>query len=105
MLESLGFSSVFTADGGEMLKAYAKARRSRKPFDAVILDLTVRSGMGGQEAARRLLELDAGVCALVSSGYANAPILANHAEFGFRAALPKPYTLGALARALEEALG
>lgn len=105
MLENLGYAAVFRRDGAEMLRAYTEAARGNEPYDAVILDLTVRSGMGGEEAARRLFELDPDARAIVSSGYATAPILSRYASFGFRAALPKPYSVAALARALEEATG
>ena len=41
---------------------------------------------------------------LVSSGYANDPVLANYIEYGFNGAIPKPFTLKELGRALAQAL-
>jgi two-component system cell cycle sensor histidine kinase/response regulator CckA len=65
-------------------------------FDAVILDLTVKGGMGGEETLKRLLEIDPGVLAVVSSGYSGNAVVANYREHGFATFLNKPYKLEAL---------
>ncbi len=54
-----------------------------KPFNAVILDLTIRGGMGGKDAVKKLREIDPNVKAIVASGYSNDPVLANFKEYGF----------------------
>lgn len=64
----------------------------------MILDLTVPGGMGGKDTLARLLEQDPAVRAVVSSGYAHGPELANHRARGFLAAITKPYSLRELAR-------
>ncbi len=66
---------------------------SGKPFDAVILDLTVKGGMGGKDAVKALLGLDPQTKAIVSSGYSNDPVMTNFRAYGFIEALPKPYTV------------
>jgi CheY-like chemotaxis protein len=105
MLQCFGFQTVCVPGGEEMLRAYEEARRGGRPFDVVILDLVIRGGMGGEAAVRELLKLDPGARAVVSSGYADAPVLARFRDYGFRAALPKPYSHRVLALVLEEALG
>ena len=105
MLDLLGFRTVCVSDGEAMLRAYEEARRAGAPFDVVIMDLTIRGGMGGEEAIRELLKLDPAAKAVVSSGYADAPILARYRDYGFRAALPKPFSGRVLALVLEEILG
>jgi DNA-binding NarL/FixJ family response regulator len=47
--------------------------------------------MGGMEAIKRLLDIDPGVKAIVSSGYSNDPVMADFKKYGFRAVLAKPY--------------
>ena len=79
------------ANGEEMLHLFKTARTSDDPFDLAILDLTIRGGMGGQEAMRELLQLDPSVKVIVSSGYSNDPILSNYRDFGFRGMVAKPY--------------
>jgi len=70
----------------------------------VIMDLTVRGGMGGKEAMAELLRLDPAVCAIVSSGYSSDPVMANHRTYGFRGMVPKPYKFSDLAKAVREVL-
>jgi DNA-binding NarL/FixJ family response regulator len=48
----------------------------------------------------RLRAIDPQVKALISSGYANGPVMAHWAEYGFRGVIPKPYTLERLQEAL-----
>lgn len=47
---------------------------AEKPYDVVILDLTVPGGMDGKEAINKLLEVDPEVKAIVSSGYSDDPV-------------------------------
>ena len=91
MLEELGYESEFAEDGAQAIKMFKEAKEAEKPFDAVILDLTVPGGMGGKEAINKLLELDPEVKAIVSSGYSDDPVLANFQEYGFKGMMPKPF--------------
>ncbi len=42
-----------------------------KPYDMVILDLTIPGAMGGNEALAELIKIDPKTKAVVSSGYVN----------------------------------
>jgi two-component system, cell cycle sensor histidine kinase and response regulator CckA len=70
------------------------------PFRAVILDLTVRGGMGGRECAGEILSIDPGALVLVSSGYSNDPIMSEYRSYGFRGVITKPYDIAELGHAL-----
>ena len=83
---------------------WREARDAGRPFDVVVLDLTVRGGMGGAETMRRLLALDPDVKAVVSSGYADDAVLAAYTQHGFAAFLKKPYDVRTLQRTLETLL-
>ena len=83
-------------DGREAVERFRNAREENNSFAAVILDLTVPGGMGGKESACLLREIDPGVVLLVSSGYSNDPVLADHARYGFNGALCKPFHADAL---------
>jgi signal transduction histidine kinase/CheY-like chemotaxis protein len=100
LLEMLGFETVCVADGLEAIRAYQEALRQKRPFDAVIMDLTVPGGAGGKEAIGGLLKIDPEVKAIVSSGYSQNEVLANYASFGFQAVLSKPFKLEELALTL-----
>ena len=89
----------------EAIELFQKALELGHPFDALILDLTVRAGMGGKEAIRRLREIDPGVKAIVSSGYSNDPILADFKNYGFWGRIAKPYTAENLSRILADVIG
>jgi two-component system cell cycle sensor histidine kinase/response regulator CckA len=70
----------------------------------VILDLTVRGGMGGAETIKELLQFDPGVKAVVSSGYSDEAAVANFHDAGFRTFLKKPYNVEKLRDAIIEVL-
>lgn len=95
-LQSLGYTAESADDGQAAVDRYVAARTAGQPFDAVLLDLTVRGGMGGLEALRELRKHNPAVSAIVMSGYANATELRDFTRHGFKAALTKPFTLDEL---------
>ncbi|OGQ95597.1 MAG: hypothetical protein A2521_07925 [Deltaproteobacteria bacterium RIFOXYD12_FULL_57_12] len=104
MLAVIGYEVEQTEDGVEALDSYQKARNEGRPFAAVIMDLTIPGGMGGKEAVQKLLALDPVARVVVSSGYANDPIMADFTKYGFRAVVPKPYRIEGLSRVLHSVL-
>jgi len=101
LLGYLGYSAVTCGTGEEAVRLYKEAGDSGLPFFAAIMDLTVPAGMGGKEAAQQILEYDPGARLIVSSGYSNDPVMAQHAEYGFCAAVIKPYRCPELQKALK----
>ena len=91
LLELLGHTVDLVEDGQRAIELYQEAKNQGRPFDAVILDLTVRAGFGGQEAVRALLKIDPGVKAVVMSGYADDPVVQHPESHGFIGALAKPF--------------
>jgi len=104
MLGILGYEAGFAKDGAEAVELYKKAEQSVRPFDAVIMDLTVPGGMGGKEAVRKLAEIDPEVKAIVSSGYSDDPVMADFRKYGFSNVVAKPYNIKELGDALYEVL-
>jgi len=104
LLTGLGHSVDLAERGEEAAEKYREAKSAGTPFDIVILDLTIRGGMGGAEAMRQLREFDPGVKAIVSSGYSDDAVVANYREHGFAAFLKKPYDLTVLQATLNEML-
>jgi two-component system cell cycle sensor histidine kinase/response regulator CckA len=90
-LEHLGYEVTDAEDGQEAVNAYRKALESGAPFDLVILDLTVREGLGGQLAMERLKMIDPGVRAIIVSGYVDDPVVENYGDYGFLGALKRPF--------------
>jgi CheY-like chemotaxis protein len=104
MLNYLGYSVETAADGGAAVNAYRRAREAGRPFGLVILDLTVKSGMGGKDTLQELRRFDPDVLAVVSSGYNEDPVMTDPQGFGFAAVLPKPYALKELTDLLSKTL-
>ncbi|MEZ6010155.1 MAG: PAS domain-containing protein [Planctomycetota bacterium] len=105
MLKSLGYRPSTAENGQQALELYAHAMGKKQPFDLVIMDLSIPDGMGGAEATRRLLELDAEACIIASSGHYEDPVLLQPEEHGFRGVLDKPYRQEDLGAMLREHLG
>ena len=106
MLKHLGYEDIeFAADGAGAIKLYEAAMESGQPFSAVILDLTIPGGMGGKETIRKLLRIDPGVKAIVSSGYVDKSVMAKYREYRFSGMVVKPYTLEELSQALRDVIG
>jgi len=103
MLRHLGYQAGFAPDGEEAIQLYAQAKESGKPFDLVIMDLTIPGGMGGKEAIKKLLEIDPGARAIVSSGYSTDPIMSEYQNYGFQGVIVKPYVIEEFSQVLHKA--
>ena len=104
MLSYLGYDFEIARDGTEAVEIYARALKADKPFDLVIMDLTIPGGMGGKEAVRKLQRLNPRVKVVVSSGYSNDPVMSDFKSFGFCDGMPKPYSIHKLNRILHDNL-
>jgi PAS domain S-box-containing protein len=102
MLEMLGYTVECTVNGDEAVALYRRRKEEGVPFDVVIMDLTIPGGRGGKEAVADLIALEPEVKTIVSSGYADDPVVAHYEEYGFSAVLGKPYRLQELSRVLRE---
>jgi len=104
LLEEMGYAVVTTHGGEEAIRLYEEARQTDQPFDLVIMDLIVPGAMGGKDALQELLKRDPQVRAVASSGYSTDPIMGNYQEYGFVAALSKPYKIRELYIIVQEAI-
>ncbi len=103
ILSKLGYDRIeFASEGLEALKKYREAMESGRPYDSVIVDLTLPGEMGGKEVVKALHELDPKANILVSSGYFNDPILTDFRRYGIKGVLAKPYQLEELEMTLRE---
>ena len=103
-LEKARFEVIETADGKDTLRLYQEAMQQGRPYDLVILDLTIPDGMCGRETMLHLRRIDPQILAIVSSGYRDDPVMKDCAAYGFAAALPKPYQVEGLLQIVNSAL-
>jgi len=104
MLEHIGYEVEFAKDGIEAIEQYKRAKELGRPFDAVIMDLTIPGSMGGKEAIQKLLKIDPKVKAIVSSGYSHDPVMANFKKYGFKGVIAKPYKITTLSEVLHKVI-
>ena len=100
MLKRIGYEAEGVPDGAMALHADAEARAAGRPFDIILMDLTIPGGMGGQQAAALLRENGTPARLIASSGYATDPIMAHYRDYHFDAILAKPYSLTELTSVL-----
>jgi len=103
LLAVLGHEAVLVNDGEQAINKYQELQDNGMPVDLVIMDLTIPGGMGGQEAARKLLKIDPHAKIIVASGYSNDSVMANYKEYGFCAAVAKPFDLAGLGKVIDSA--
>lgn len=103
-LAVLGHEAIPVIDGEQAINRYQELLDGGTPVDIVIMDLTIPGGMGGQEAAEKLLQIDPAAKIIVSSGYSNDPAMANYKEYGFCAAVAKPFDLQQLSSVITSVL-
>lgn len=104
VLKRIGYEAEAAKDGAEAIELYRKGMESGRPFDAVLMDLTIPGGMGGKETIKRLLEIDPNVKAIVSSGYSEDPVMAEFRKYGYRGVIAKPYEAEQLSRVLSDVI-
>ena len=105
MLTGLNYKFDIAKNGEEAITFYKRYLNIGRPYDAVIMDLTVIGGMGGEEAFKALRELDPDVRAIVSSGYDNDEMARQYLDMGFCGYLTKPYRVTELGKVIKAVLG
>ncbi len=104
MLGSLDYKFDLAKNGEEAIALYQRYLNIGRPYDAVILDLTIVGGMGGEDCFKQLVQLDPDIRAIVSSGYDNDDMARRYLEMGFCGYLTKPYRVADLGKILKGVL-
>jgi PAS domain S-box-containing protein len=104
MIMRMGFQVDTSSDGAEAVAKYRASLAEGRPYDLVMMDLTVPGGMGGKEAMVLMRKLDPNVRAVVSSGYSDESAMAEYQELGFVGMVAKPYQVSELTAALKDCL-
>ncbi len=105
MLTALEYTHDVVRTGEDAIACYRRYLNVGRPYDAVILDLNVVGGMGGEECFKKLRDLHPEVRAIVNSGYDSEEMARRYLDMGFVGYIAKPYRVGDLGRAIKAALG
>lgn len=105
MLQSLDYKFDLAKNGEEAVTLYKRYLNIGRPYDLVIMDITVVGGMGAEETFKVLRELDSDVRAIVASGYDNEDMARKFMDQGFSGYLTKPYRVTDLGKVLKTVLG
>ncbi len=104
LMKRMGLDFEAVPDGRKAIEAYRTAKEAGRPFDLVVMDLTIPGGMGGREAISVLRDYDPKVRAIVSSGYSSDLAMADFRKHGFRGVVAKPYDISELATVIRAVL-
>ena len=104
LMRRMGLEFESVSDGAEAIKRYKSAKEAGRPFDLVVMDLTIPGGMGGREAISILRQYDPAVRAIVSSGYSSDLAMADFRKHGFMGMVAKPYDISELASVIRGVL-
>lgn len=99
-----GYEVERARDGKEAVEMYAAAVNAGKPYDCMIMDLTIPGGMSGEVALVQIQQQYPVARAIVSSGYAADPVMANYKSHGFCGRISKPFRLAALEEEIRRVL-
>ena len=102
VMKYLGYDVMFAKEGASAIELFSREKMGGRPFDLVILDLSVPDGMGGKEAFEKIREVDPSVKVVMSSGYTSDPMMTDYAKFGLDGILAKPYRITDIKALLEK---
>ena len=97
LVKRMGLEFEAVVDGVSAIERFKGAKEGGRPFDLVVMDLTIPGGMGGREAISLLRQYDPAVKVIVSSGYSSDLAMADFRKHGFRGMVAKPYDISELA--------
>ncbi|MBP7738797.1 MAG: PAS domain S-box protein [Spirochaetes bacterium] len=103
-LRHLGYEVVTAANGSEAVRLFREAVQAGNPFSAVILDLIIPGGAGADRVIADLKAIDPVIKAVVTSGYADDPVMVDYDKHGFSGVLVKPFGLDDIEQELARVL-
>ena len=105
MITSLGWRVETASDSASAIEIYRRGKEEGRPFDVVLLDLTMPGDKGGMTTFKKLRDIDPKVKAIVTSGYSEDPVMSEWQNLGFAGALAKPYRIKELEQTLKTTAG
>jgi len=91
VLKQCGYRVYEASSGEEAVSAYCHLMRHQDEVDLVIMDLTLKGGLTGEDALREILALNPSAKVVASSGGLVLETRQTYVDLGFCDVLPKPY--------------
>ncbi|MEM7384989.1 MAG: ATP-binding protein [Verrucomicrobiota bacterium] len=103
-LSMMGCEIESFASSSQGVQRFLQAVNDGNPFDLVIMDLTIPGDLSGQQAMQQILKIVPEARGIASSGYSDGSMMAHYREYGFEAALSKPYSITDLQKVVSSML-
>ncbi len=103
-IEQLGYDVTTVADGQQALLEYSRALDESKAYRAVILEISVRQGWGGDVALMKLQKINPDIKAVAIISEEDDLRPDDYKECGFQNVLSKPFRLEHVRKILEDIL-
>ena len=103
-IEQLGFDVTTVSDGQAVLSEYTAALEESRPYRAVIMEVSVRQGWGGNVALMKLKKINPDIKAVAIISEEDDRRIDEYMEEGFQNVLSKPFRLEKIKKILEEIL-
>jgi CheY-like chemotaxis protein len=104
MLENFGYTVSVTENGNDAIDFLLTEVKAQRKIAAIILDLSIPGGMGGDVAIGEIRKITTTTPVFVMSGYSKDPMMMHPAEYGFTGSFPKPFRAEELAIAFNKYL-
>jgi PAS domain S-box-containing protein len=101
-IKKLGFDATSVSDGITALQVYQEALEEGDAFNAVLMELSVKQGLGGRETLARLKNFDPDVKAVAILSDEGHPGAREYLDSGFKGVLGKPFRLEEMKKILSE---
>ncbi len=89
--EDQGYTAVAATDGLDAMNTYKEYLGREDAFHLVVLDLHIPGGMGAEETARHILDMDPTATLVLFSGDNSHPTMVDYRKHGFKSKLTKPF--------------
>jgi PAS domain S-box-containing protein len=104
MLTSLGYTPILLQSGEDTINYFESKENSPTEIVAMIFDLTIPGGIGGEITIMLLRKAGISIPSFVSSGYSDDPVMSKPQEYGFLGSISKPFKKTDLMEMLDECL-
>ena len=102
ILNKQGHSVSVCKNGNECITYFQKSLRTNQEFDLIMLDLTVKDGLGGFETIKKLKKIKTSIDVIAMSGYHDSDIIKYPKNHGFVGSIQKPFSYEDIQEKIQE---